>query len=107
MPDSLFQAYQACNFIKKEILAQMFSCEFCEIFKNTFFTEHLRTTASENVKSKNSFVRGENRRRCRMDGLFSIRKIALKDGLRMMILLLLFTLSCFTSDTSRISFFLQ
>ena len=23
------------------------SCEFCEIFKNTFFTEHLRTTASE------------------------------------------------------------
>ena len=28
---------QACNFIKKETLAQMFSCEFCEIFKNTFF----------------------------------------------------------------------
>ena len=24
----------------------MFSCEFCEIFKNIFFTEHLRTTAS-------------------------------------------------------------
>ena len=24
----------------------MFSCEFCEISKNTFFTEHLRTTAS-------------------------------------------------------------
>ena len=23
------------------------SCEFCEIFKNTFFTEHLRTTASD------------------------------------------------------------
>ena len=22
------------------------SCEFCEISKNTFFTEHLRTTAS-------------------------------------------------------------
>ena len=22
---------------KKEILAQVFSCEFCEIFKNTFF----------------------------------------------------------------------
>ena len=33
---------QACNFIKKETLAQVFSCEFCEIFKNTFFTEHLR-----------------------------------------------------------------
>ena len=27
---------QACNFIKKETLAQVFSCEFCEIFKNTF-----------------------------------------------------------------------
>ena len=25
---------------------QVFSCEFYEIFKNTFFTEHLRTTAS-------------------------------------------------------------
>ena len=37
---------QACNFIRKETLAQIFSCEFCEIFKNTFFTEHLRTTAS-------------------------------------------------------------
>ena len=30
-----------CNFIKKEIVALIFSCEFCEIFKNTFFTEHL------------------------------------------------------------------
>ena len=27
----------ACNFIKKEILAQVFACEFCEISKNTFF----------------------------------------------------------------------
>ena len=27
---------QACNFIKKENLAHMFSCEFCEISKNTF-----------------------------------------------------------------------
>ena len=34
------------NFIKKETLAQLFSCEFCQIFKNTFFTEHPRTTAS-------------------------------------------------------------
>ena len=37
---------QACNFIKKESLAQVFSREFCEVFKNTFFTEHLSTTAS-------------------------------------------------------------
>ena len=34
------------NFIKKETLAQVFSSELCEIFKNTFFTEYLRTTAS-------------------------------------------------------------
>ena len=26
----------ACNFIKKEALTQVFSCEFCEISKNTF-----------------------------------------------------------------------
>ena len=24
----------------------MFSCEICEIFKNTYFEEHLRTTTS-------------------------------------------------------------
>ena len=28
----------AFNFIKKETLAQVFSCELCEIFKKTFFT---------------------------------------------------------------------
>ena len=38
---------QACNFIKKETLAQVFSSEFCEISKNTFFTEHLWATASD------------------------------------------------------------
>ena len=37
---------EPCNFIKKETLAQVFSCEFCEISKNTFFTEHLRATTS-------------------------------------------------------------
>ena len=28
---------EACNFIKRETLAQVFSCEFCEIYKNTFY----------------------------------------------------------------------
>ena len=28
---------EACNFIKKETLAQVSSCEFCEIYKNTFY----------------------------------------------------------------------
>ena len=27
---------EACDFIKKETLAQILSCEFCEISKNTF-----------------------------------------------------------------------
>ena len=33
--------------IKREALTQVLSCEFCKIFKNTFFTEHLRATASK------------------------------------------------------------
>ena len=34
-----------CNFITKR-LQQVFSSEYCEIFKNTYFEEHLRTAAS-------------------------------------------------------------
>ena len=45
VPETLFN--KVAGFIKKESLAQVFSCEFCEISKNTFFTEHLRTTTSE------------------------------------------------------------
>ena len=41
MPEAVAQTYSvkkaACNFIKKETLAQVFSCEFSEISKNTFF----------------------------------------------------------------------
>ena len=37
---------------QKETLAQVFSCEFCEIFKNTFLKEHLRTTASTSLHKK-------------------------------------------------------
>ena len=44
-------ALRLCNFLKKETLAHVFSCEICEIFKNTFFTEYLWTTASENVST--------------------------------------------------------
>ena len=50
-------------FIKKEALTQVFSCEFCEISKNTFFTEHLRwllllfwhKTEWSTLKIKNSY----------------------------------------------------
>ena len=39
---------KACNFIKKESLAQVFSCEFCEIFENPFFyrTPHVAASGS-------------------------------------------------------------
>ena len=36
---------EACNFIKKENLAQVLSCKFCGTSKITFFTEHLPATA--------------------------------------------------------------
>ena len=34
-------------YLEREPVAQVFSFEFCEIFKNTYFTKHLRTTTSE------------------------------------------------------------
>ena len=37
---------------KKETLAQFFSCDFCEISKNTFFIEHLRSTASVKLRNE-------------------------------------------------------
>ena len=37
----------ACNFIKKETLVQVFSCEFCEISKNTFSYKTPLVAASE------------------------------------------------------------
>ena len=38
--------------IKLKTLTQVFSCEYCEIFKNTYFEEHLRTAVSiDNLKN--------------------------------------------------------
>ena len=48
--------YLACNSIKKKSLAQVFSCEFCKIFKNTFFIEHIWATASANVMNLQLFL---------------------------------------------------
>ena len=33
----------------KKILRHVFSCEFCDVSKNTFLIEHLRTTTSDNT----------------------------------------------------------
>ena len=38
---------QACNFIKKETLVQVFSCEFCQISKNTLSYRTPLVAASE------------------------------------------------------------
>ena len=37
----------ACNFIKKDTLAQVLSCEFCKNFKNSFFYRATAVAASE------------------------------------------------------------
>ena len=44
----MFFCEEVCNFIKKETLAQVFSCEFCEISKNTF-SYRTPVVASENA----------------------------------------------------------
>ena len=38
---------EASTLLKTETLPLVFSCEFCEIFKNTVLTEQLRITSSE------------------------------------------------------------
>ena len=43
----------------------LFSCEFCEISKNTFFTEHLWTTASKIVLGK---IYAKQWQECRLTG---------------------------------------
>ena len=43
----------ACYFFKKETPKQVFSDEFCKVFKINYFVEHLRKAAS--VRSKEFF----------------------------------------------------
>ena len=51
VPESLFwNKVAACNFIKKETLTQVFSCEFCQISKNTYFYRTPPVAASK-IKS--------------------------------------------------------
>ena len=38
----------------------MFSCEFCKIYKNTFFTEQLWTTVSKNSKYNSEYFQNKN-----------------------------------------------
>ena len=52
---------QACNFIKKDTLAQVFSCEFCEIFKDSYFYRSPPVAASETAISWSRYCNNLNR----------------------------------------------
>ena len=43
---------EACNFIRKETPTEAFSCQFCEVFKNTFFHGTPPIAASGHKKTK-------------------------------------------------------
>ena len=43
---------ETCNFIKKEVLAQVFSREYYEIFKNIFLQKNLKETTSAKLLKK-------------------------------------------------------
>ena len=51
------EAIQACNCIKKETPAHVFSCQYCEIFKNTFFEEHLPMAGFGSPKEFNDMAK--------------------------------------------------
>ena len=53
MPESLFKKSFRLQSLKRNTLAQVFSFVFCEISKNTFFTEHLWVTASVIMRRQN------------------------------------------------------
>ena len=69
--------------MKKEILAKMFFCGFCKIFKNKFFTEHIRATASVVeiiipwIKASRFIFEGRNANFKKVP-LFSIREMLIK-----------------------------
>ena len=49
--------FSACNFIKNETPEQVFSCEFCKWFKNTYFKEHLRAASNDMIFARFFFLR--------------------------------------------------
>ena len=63
---------RACNFIKKETLTQVFFSEFCEIFKNTFLTEHVRATVYIKNETKISETYWKHRQTSKIELLLII-----------------------------------
>ena len=50
----------ACNFIKTETPTQVFSCEYCEIFKNSFFYRTPSVAVSDQILNKDHEVYFDN-----------------------------------------------
>ena len=42
----------AASYRETHVLGSLFNSQYCEIFKSTYFEEHLRTATSENVFMK-------------------------------------------------------
>ena len=78
---------EAYNFIKKEILAQVFSCGFCETSKNTFFTEHIWATASDYTKKENELFswRGTINGEKEIEAIIQTRRIDTKSTIKVRI----------------------
>ena len=73
---------QACNFIKKETLAQVFSCEFYEIFKSTFFYRTPLVTTFANSKKLQFMVLGKGGR---LPVILNISKIKIRESQKVML----------------------
>ena len=46
------ERYYVTKGIKKETPTQVFSCEYCKIFKNSYFKEHLQTAAPKHTEKQ-------------------------------------------------------
>ena len=57
MLESLFNKVAAATLLKRDS-STVFSYEICEIFKNTYFEEHLQTTASDSTIDRDDFAPG-------------------------------------------------
>ena len=75
----------ACNFIKKETLTQVFSCEFCEISKNTFFYRTPLVSAFANLKNLQFMIVGKG---WRLPVILNINNIKIRESLKVMLLCL-------------------
>ena len=74
-----FQAFRsALQLYRKQTLILVFSCEFCEIFKNIYLEEHLVTTASASQILHSSKRHCGTRRRIYLNSNSKTKKFSLK-----------------------------